>query len=276
MIQIDFKAKRKPIVLTSKVMLILYSRNLPECYLRFTLLYKRNFALPQQTIMSLFNIKVNTRYYLLHIIICYYLLSYTLTGCKKNNFYDNTAQVDQIKLPPYSETGSNTFGFLVNDSAWTVFGETQDTHDIGNPWFPNQTSAYIEANTYYGDSLVLGILGYLTIVKQDTVIRNEQAHIEFLIDPTMKIGTYILTGNTNPYEGYFSLIKQSLTLSGFDKHYSVSSSNPFIIELAKLDTMQKIFSGRFQGVIYLDGDPANNDSLTITEGRFDAKFYRQY
>ena len=52
----------------------------------------------------------------------------TIVGCNKD--FDNSNKVNEIKLPDYSESGSTTFGFLLNDSVWTNYGHYYRNNDI--------------------------------------------------------------------------------------------------------------------------------------------------
>jgi hypothetical protein len=46
-----------------------------------------------------------------------------LISCKKTGgYYDNTLAAKKLSLPAYSENGKGTFGFLMDDSVFTVFG----------------------------------------------------------------------------------------------------------------------------------------------------------
>jgi len=195
------------------------------------------------------------------LIFCISIIS--LFSCKK--IFDNTKEVNKIALPVYTETGANTFGFLYNNTIWTVFGKRYSNSGVASGYVPNyfEVSSILTGTNEW--SIVAG--GRLTIVKNDTAITDISAGFSFV--PTIPfIKDYLLT---NTYPGGFSMVDKVN-----NKYYQVNPARPLTLRLNKfdkIDSLLRICSGRFFGVLYNEIDA--NDSLLITDGRFDTKvFYK--
>jgi len=55
-----------------------------------------------------------------NLVILSFILA--LSHCK--NTYDDTDAFKRLEVPPYTETGANTFGCLINGAVWANFGAT--------------------------------------------------------------------------------------------------------------------------------------------------------
>lgn len=56
-------------------------------------------------------------------------------SCTKS--FDNSNQLGNILLPAYTKTGANTFGFMLGNSVWTVFGKQKSNIGFGTRWIDN-------------------------------------------------------------------------------------------------------------------------------------------
>jgi hypothetical protein len=197
------------------------------------------------------------------------VLVLSLPGCKKEN-YNNSNDLNDIKLPSQTETGAGTFGFMMNDQVWTVFGAKLYSGWLESRWIPNRPSGQFGYNDD-SSKREFWLYGELTIVRKDTIIRDYTATITFY--PTMRyVKTYFLQPDSILWDQNFSLDEKDLYNGIFNqKDYSCSATNPFMLEITRLDTVQKICSGRFQGTIY-QGGLLTWDSLVITQGSFDVKY----
>lgn len=191
--------------------------------------------------------------------LLFFLLLILFASCKKT--FDNSNQVSKIVLPNYSETGANTFGFMLNNSVWTVFGKHYSNIGVGSGWLEN----VFEVSTIYTGVNQLSVVGggRMTVVKNDSAIIDISAGFSFV--PTSPfIKNYYLT---TTYPGNFSI------LDGVkNKYYKVDTLRPLTLQLnkfEKIDSLWRICSGRFFGVLHSEIDP--NDSIVIKDGRFDTK-----
>jgi hypothetical protein len=185
------------------------------------------------------------------------LLTLILIGCKKN--FDNTNNISELKLPAYSETGAQTFGFLLNDSVWTNFGKYFYTDGVTSGWRDNEV---ISEYTYAGTSndVAFQVSGRLTIVDNNIATKDISAGLSFVPDlPYEKI--YSLTGD---YPRNFN-VNDNISY----KFYRIKQGTTFTLNVTKFDTLEKVCSGRLNGVLY--NDQNGNDSIIVKDGRFDAK-----
>jgi hypothetical protein len=193
-----------------------------------------------------------------------------LINCKKGlQHYDDTAQAGKLALPPYTQAGANTFGFLMNnDSVWTVFG-AKFGHSIfsSGQWIPN-TVGTLYGNQGFPNRMMFSLQGELTVVKQDALEKDYLAMMNFFPDSPF-IKTYSLSGNldNSSMAGDFVFDKVPADLVSIDEYYFIDSNRPFTLQLTRFDTAAKICSGVFSGTVYSD-----NDSMTISQGRFDVRY----
>lgn len=185
------------------------------------------------------------------------ILFLVLVGCNKD--FDNTNKVNEIKLPDYSETGGITFGFLLNDSVWTNYGHYYRNNDVIPGWRENKIiNTYNFAGT--PAERALQVSGRLTIVQNNIATKDISAAFSF-VPAAPFISTILLNG---VYPRNFNV---NDNMQG--KFYRIKSSNSFIIQVTKFDTVGKVCSGRFNGILY--NDQNLTDSIIIKDGRFDVK-----
>ncbi|MEP6748274.1 MAG: hypothetical protein ABJB86_11150 [Bacteroidota bacterium] len=111
-----------------------------------------------------------------------------LISCTKTaGYYDNTGAAKKLSLPPYSENGKGTFGFLMNDfndpidSIFTIFGAFHSATMFGSSWITNTTEAsfYREAST---GKKIIQISGRLSILTQTAIETDFSAAFNLAID----------------------------------------------------------------------------------------------
>jgi hypothetical protein len=186
------------------------------------------------------------------------MIATSLFSCRKT--YDNTNDTNKIILPQYSEAGSSTFGFMLNNSVWTVFGKHKANNGFGPYWMNNtfDVSSFGPA-----DSVRIVAGGQMTIVQSDSATTDVSAGFSFI--PTIPYKkSYFLT---NVYPGNFSIVDKI-----HNRYYQVNPLRPLVLEVTKfdkIDDLQRILSGRFNGVLYNEVNP--NDSIIVSDGRFDTK-----
>ena len=154
---------------------------------------------------------------------------------------------------------------MSNNKAWTVFGKHYFNNGISSGYIDN----VFEVSTFFTAVNQLSIYGggRMTIVKNDTAITDISAGFSFV--PTQPFTKNYFLTKMDP--GQFSIVD---IIS--NKYYKVDPVRPMILQInkfEKIDSLTRIFSGRFYGVVHNEID--HNDSIIITDGRIDTKiFYR--
>ena len=181
------------------------------------------------------------------ILVC---LLFSLAFCNKN--------VPAPGLPAITEEGKNSFGFKLN----------------GNTWVP-----YYDCNSFSGTGPALTFLVY-----QDDSGRYAWP-IGFDLNAKRSSGNStdyfemktrsIISGNP-AYISRTGNIFDSLEISFHRSdccavYTSVPNDPRGMVNVTKLDTLNKIISGTFSFTLY-SYTSQNTDSMVITEGRFDMKF----
>jgi hypothetical protein len=169
-----------------------------------------------------------------------------LVSCRKQT---NSDQInDHIPgLPPATQIGANTFGFLLN----------------GQPWVPsgNNGTANLSIDFDPGiDNGVMGISGYRIISTQEI----QYFGLGIIDSVNLKIPPYTINlSRISLYRFRFYLSSNCYLLSIEDETNSTGS-----ITILKIDRTNRIVSGSFNATL----SKINCDSIKITNGRFDMKF----
>ena len=160
----------------------------------------------------------------------------------------NKDKIDSSGLPPATQEGKNTLGFMLNGQPWTPKGSngTANLSIDFDPGFKNG---------------IMGIVGYRTISASD------KTQFIFGITDSLNIKTAPFTE---------LIYKKSICgLSFSTKNYcDILHNDTSIFEtgriyITKLDRINRIVSGTFEGVLFKE---ICGDTIKITEGRFDMKF----
>lgn len=178
-----------------------------------------------------------------------YLCLLLLTQCSKCK--NDPAPADPAgQLPPATQSGANTFGFLLNGQPWTP---------SGNDSTPNYRVTY-DPN-YKGGNLVI------------TVYRNlsNSKHSQYMSFGGVQIsrpGTYVFTTSSifpTPvlYSCYYYDDSKSSPCDDFSTHPGTTTDGQLVI--TRLDLKQGIVSGTFHFTLAQPGC----DTVKITKGRFD-------
>jgi len=190
-------------------------------------------------------------------LLSIFTISVLLISCKKD--FDNSNAINQIKLPDFTESGKTIFGFKMNDSVWTNFGKHYTNIGVASGWEENKIiSSYFITGP---SEMSFQVGGRLTVVQNSRAIKDISAGFSFV--PTKPyVMTYFLSG----------LYPRNFNVNDVvnNKYYRTSNTRPFNLQVTKFDTSNKICSGRFSGTLY--NDQNQNDSIKITDGRFDVKF----
>ena len=190
-----------------------------------------------------------------NLILCAFGLL-VITGCAK---YDDTQAAKNLQVPPYTETGANTFGCLMNGSVWANFGAFVSQGGIfTHPTSPSKVNSSIFYLAPPADTLFVVGAQY-SLVKNGIELREENMSIQLTKNGSLK-GTHQLMGTND----IFRYDKTDLTF------YTSKARNPFTVIINKDSVVnggpQHIVSGRFYGVLY---NYAQTDSVFISGGVFD-------
>ncbi len=160
------------------------------------------------------------------------------TNCKKNN--------PESGLPPATQEGKNTCGFLVNGKVWLPRGDNG---------YPNLSCYYDE--TYMGGTFNTNGYRY---EPDDNSKFSTFAVAAYNVTNT---GIYKLNINANAV-GVFTGIESGCSYRWND---TIPNHNAFL-NIAKLDKVKRIISGTFEYTLTRIGC----ETIRITQGRFDMKY----
>ncbi len=173
------------------------------------------------------------------IITAAILLSlFTFSKCKKD-------KTDHNGLPPATQEGKNTLGFLLNGQPWTPQG------------FSGTANLSIDVD-YSFNSGIFNIAGYRTIngiTEQFTIGVSDSLNL--ILNP------YTFTIRNNAVFGV-SYTKNSCDY--FSKDILTTAQGSMV--LTKIDKTNRIISGTFNATLSKPGCT----EMKITEGRFDMKY----
>jgi Family of unknown function (DUF6252) len=173
-------------------------------------------------------------------LITILLLIITSSNCIKSGTY--TAQ-----LPPATQEGKNTCGFLVNGKVWLPRGDNG---------YPNLSCDYDE--TFMGGAF--GINGYMYENGADNSISFVVAS-----DSIQIAGLYKL--NTRTERTRFAEYTNLVTRCHYQWIDTIPNHNAYL-NITKLDKVNRIVSGTFEFALTTSGC----DTVRITQGRFDMKY----
>lgn len=173
----------------------------------------------------------------LSLIVIFLLIITSSSNCKKGSLFGD-------KLPPATQEGKNTCGFLVNGKVWVPSGDNG---------YPNLSCDYDE--TFMGGAF--NINGY----RYENGANNS---ISFVVasDNIQTTGLYKLN-----LRGRVGRYINSVTLCSYEWSDTIPSHNAFL-NITKLDKQKRIVSGTFEFAQMKQGC----EEVRITQGRFDMKY----
>ncbi|WBO83125.1 hypothetical protein [Hymenobacter yonginensis] len=190
-------------------------------------------------------------------------LRYTLFAVSFLSSCESTESEPKFKLPDISEKGANTLGFEVDDRVWINYGRR--CFLFGGGCSDNQIRAY---SRVYRGARIFSVSAGMTAGKRDEAFN-------FSIDSLYGPGTYASGGPVqNLPAGSYATARDGLSLSdGFNKYsYRSNYQNATRIVVTKVDTVEHIVSGTFEGVLEDGLKPGKN--VRIRNGRFDVRYIR--
>lgn len=177
------------------------------------------------------------------LILLIFLAFVINTNCKKT-----TQPLSSLeRLPPITQEGKNTFGFLLNGQPWTPAGNNGTAN----------LSVYVDANYKQG---TFNITAYRIIGQENrqSIGLGIADSLNFQPIPTALIlGKQTLSG--------VSFISNKCTYDFFDDTtYKYGE-----LKLSKLDKTNRIIAGTFIATFYKTDC---GDTIKITDGRFDMRY----
>jgi hypothetical protein len=176
----------------------------------------------------------------MRVFICSLLLLLVF-ACKKED-------ISNLSLPPVTQNGANTLGFLRNGSVWVNYGRRCTISGCDT----NQVEA--ELNRLSGGGYQFSLSAGFSANTRPRI--DEFFGISFMFLPS--VGTY----QPSPLQyNYVHLLIGN-------KEYRNLDSSRCRVEITRFDTVGRVVSGSFEAVLFdIAGGP---DSVRITNGRFDA------
>lgn len=184
-----------------------------------------------------------------------------LPGC--NSHYDDTRAAKTLQVPPYTETGAQTFGCLVNGKVWANFGATilHPSEGLGSQADTNKVMSNIDGPYPQEADTTFVVWATYSLVKNGKTERQERMTITIPKNGSLK-GIHLLTGT---YGTFQYQIDDSYT------PYQDIARSPFTVIINKdsvISPFRHIVSGRFYGFLY---NYNHTDSVSISGGVFDTR-----
>ena len=185
------------------------------------------------------------------------LLLLPLLGMKK---CENEQPEPTLTLPPVTQTGANTLGFLVDGRVWITYGSTC-FYGAGG----------CAANTLLADYSRRWGLDMHTYLS--TPNRNESFNLQ--LDSLVRIGsypttTYYVPGTTRRAVRSFWLTTHVGDRANETSFSSFAKGSKASITITRFDTVQRIIAGTFEGTLRQNNDSTKR--LHVTDGRFDVHY----
>jgi hypothetical protein len=171
------------------------------------------------------------------------LLIFFASCCKKERI-DLPDNNNIPGLPPATQSGANTLGFLLNGKPWTPEGNNSLTIDFDSGI----------------DDGVMGIVAYRTV-------NSTSQNFGFGIRDSMNFvnSPYVLSLSQN---GLFRIgVYSSATC--FLRSTDNGTYRNGMLKITALDRTRRIVAGSFEATLF---NPFCGDTIKITNGRFDLKF----
>jgi len=177
-----------------------------------------------------------------HLLHLATLLLLALTACHK----DDTPQDCPPGLPCATQTGENTFGCYINGEPWVAKVEP----DV---WAP---TAHAIAATYDETSYLSYNNNFVSI--SGSYYGDDFSYVSLAFYPLTSTGSVIID----------SLGLYRFEYRAPDVLYKIDTMSNYNIEIIKLDTINKILSGKFK----FGAKSSAGEAIEITDGRFDVKY----
>lgn len=189
-----------------------------------------------------------------------WLVGASLTACSLLPSPPPEKSEPTLVLPPVSAVGANTLGFEVDGRVWTTYGQSCFGLLGGNC---KNNVLYASSYRFPGGRRQLSISTSL-----DTNKYHEAFELE--LDTLGGPGTYPAGRARTLPLGAGGLRGPSLSDSNQRTFYVGRSRNAVQVVLTRVDTVQRIVSGTFEG--RLENFSAPSQYVTLRRGRFDVRY----
>jgi hypothetical protein len=191
------------------------------------------------------------------LVATIFTFAFFLSACNK----DDTGIT--LSLPAKTQTGQNTFGFILNTNVWTNYGQVcfpfagGCRENLNGFYYSTDGDISIRADKVFYKNGSWNTIENIDI-NLSTNFRGQRLY-STLANDTIGIGYWLSEKGQN------------------EKTYLLPQVNPvFSITVTKLDTTNKILSGEFSGKLFRRISDTSfatfmNDSIVINDGRFDIK-----
>lgn len=182
------------------------------------------------------------------LVICFTIAS-IIGSCKKDK--KTTGVTEQEQLPAATQEGKNTFGCLIN-------GEVFLPKNYSNQFFFSYKPLNAGVNSYGNIEITAHKInkdGSFSIIRlysygiSQKGVYNLKLHLDV---------------NQAPFFG--TSYEYNPTPNNIGKYYYINDTINSTLEISKLDTIQKIMSGKFKFSFTL-----NNENIKVENGVFDLK-----
>jgi hypothetical protein len=166
-----------------------------------------------------------------------------------------------LTLPPVTTTGANTLGFRLDGRVWLTYGQSCL---FGGKCYPNQLLASSSALPGGRRTLVLTTTLSTSHYQEDFTLRLDSVR-----GPGVYACTPLVNGGTSPAATGFSL-QDNKVVDGAQRDYASTRQSANRITLTRVDTVQHIMSGTFEGQLINLGSPST--TRVVSQGRFDVTY----
>ena len=180
-----------------------------------------------------------------------------IAGCK------SAPPEPTLTLPPASATGANTLGFVINGRTWTNYGPICPGTGFGTaPCTDNQL--LVQCQSFHG----VRSLSLMAILSTDKHFEYFNLSVDSVRGPGIyKSGPLAANKLFIPNQVVFTDNKAA---DPTKQLYHSIAPNITRITLTRVDTVQHIIAGTFEGRLDVINHPEN--SASITQGRFDVTY----
>jgi hypothetical protein len=161
----------------------------------------------------------------------------------------------EFNLPAATQDGRNTLGLKANGKVWVNYGEICD--------FLSCVDNYVEGRLHKNTN---GTHTLIIRAEYNYKFKDKKRYISqtfsFSANNVSKPGTYTLIPTQND---------QSYLIVNWSQNdfYHLVKNSKVTLQVTRLDTVNHIVSGQFEGV--LDHYSDASKTMTLTDGRFDTK-----
>jgi len=182
-------------------------------------------------------------------ILIFFFLLLSIAGCHVDSIKPVIQSSQPVSiLPPATQEGKNTLGFMLNGQVWTPYLKYSESPSVAGQYFRGTINI---------------IANRMVNLDARGVSSTHQSFAINFYTPIRSIGTYKLNNWAQSGATFMNQITKCVYQTD-----SISGSNG-TFTLTKLDTLNRVMSGTFNITFIKNGC----DTERITDGRFDFKYF---